>query len=271
MILLGIGLYLLAARCQAQDLFAVPSSQRFAQHLYHVGDYKLAAEEYTRLLFFNPTDDSVFLRLTRIYRLLGRPDSGISLHQTFRSTSSQSSFQLERDYLACLMFSRKRSDFEMALQAGLFVDQITAAKMMVEFDLLERHWAPAAARANDHLEAEWSPRYLHLAQRAHSIKLKSPLMAGILSSIVPGSGKVYTRNAKDAISSFAFVAGLAFQSYRGFRKRGTESISGWLFGSMGLGFYLGSIHGSVKSARLYNDKKTLHLYEEIDRTIGADY
>jgi len=93
-------------------------------------------------------------------------------------------------------------------------------------------------------------------------KRKSKTLAGLMSAIVPSSGRFYARDYKDAIFSLVFIGGTAFQSYKRFNKSGINSAGGWIYGGISFGFYLGNIWGSVKAADRYNEKNYKKVYDE---------
>jgi len=101
----------------------------------------------------------------------------------------------------------------------------------------------------------------------HNIRYKSPFKAGLMSGVIPGSGKFYTKNWQDGVIAFIFVTANAWQSYRGFKKHGTKSAYGWIFGTLSAGFYIGNIFGSVKSAKRYNHKLDDELYIKSANTL----
>ncbi|MCD5383470.1 hypothetical protein LR066_01750 [candidate division WOR-3 bacterium] len=96
---------------------------------------------------------------------------------------------------------------------------------------------------------------------------KSPAIAGLLSSVVPGAGKIYSGRSIDGIQSFITVGAAALQAYLGFRKDGIRSIRGWISSSVGVVFYLGNIYGSVIAARIHNEEKRDALLFQIDGAI----
>jgi len=79
---------------------------------------------------------------------------------------------------------------------------------------------------------------------------KSETIAGILSAIFPGAGKIYTENISDGITSLLFTSALGILSYNNFRNN--HEVRGWIFGALAGYFYAGNIYGSVASARIYN-------------------
>ena len=99
------------------------------------------------------------------------------------------------------------------------------------------------------------------------LQKKSPYLAAGMSTIIPGSGKIYTKNWQDGLVALLFVASNAWQAYRGFSKDGIKSTYGWVFGSIGAGFWLGNIYGSYKSAKKFNNHIQKGYHDKISGVI----
>jgi hypothetical protein len=112
---------------------------------------------------------------------------------------------------------------------------------------------------------------MDLVAQGEIIKLKSPFLAASMSAIVPGSGKFYTRDWKDGLIGLLTVGASAYQSVRGFQRRGVSSGYGWVFGGLATGFYFGNIYGSVQSAKRYNKKKKQNIRLKIENRFNTDY
>lgn len=89
-----------------------------------------------------------------------------------------------------------------------------------------------------------------------SFKGKSPWLAGGMSAILPGSGKIYTGKTGQGIMSFMITTGLGLVTWENQRKRGTDHAATILFGSAFTIFYAGNIYGSMFSAKIANDETT---------------
>lgn len=76
----------------------------------------------------------------------------------------------------------------------------------------------------------------------------------MMSTIIPGSGKAYSKRWGDAVISFLFVTTNAYASYRAFNKKGIKSVNGWIFGGLAFSFYSANLWGSAKAARIYNSQ-----------------
>jgi len=85
-------------------------------------------------------------------------------------------------------------------------------------------------------------------------KSRSPLVAGILSAILPGAGYVYTGQLKEGASAFLINGLLGIGIYELFRNGNTGS--GVLTSLVAAPFYFGNIIGSANSAAIENNKLT---------------
>jgi len=81
---------------------------------------------------------------------------------------------------------------------------------------------------------------------------KSEVLAGILSAIIPGSGKIYTEEYGDGITSFLLTGLFSYLAYTNFDHK--HYTRAWIFTALGAGFYAGNVYGSVASAQIFNAK-----------------
>ncbi len=86
----------------------------------------------------------------------------------------------------------------------------------------------------------------------NNISRKNPVAAGLLSSILPGSGRIYSGCIWDGIFSFLFISGSLSISYLYNREK--RPVPSYTFLSLGFLLYIGDIYGSIKSATNYNEK-----------------
>lgn len=91
---------------------------------------------------------------------------------------------------------------------------------------------------------------------------KNPVKAGILSTLLPGSGKIYTKNYGDGITAFILTGLFTFLSIDNFNSH--HNFRGFLFSGISLFFYSGNIYGSITSAKVYNAKKDFEFNYQID-------
>ena len=99
---------------------------------------------------------------------------------------------------------------------------------------------------------------------------RSPLLAGTLSAVVPGSGQVYCRRYKEGLWAFVVCGAFAFASYEAF-----DHDLEWVGAATtltGLSWYSGNIYGATSAAHKYNrrarDERISNWIERIGVTQG---
>jgi hypothetical protein len=108
-----------------------------------------------------------------------------------------------------------------------------------------------------------------LLLKVKSIKLKSKNNALILSTFVPGLGKLYANQPKNGLISFFSTGLFAFQSYRGFIQKGSSSIYGWIYLTASAAFYAGNIYGAHTAVTRYNNEKINLVRDEIKTSFNC--
>ncbi|WP_337042993.1 tetratricopeptide repeat protein [Emticicia sp. 17c] len=255
----------------AQDLYNYDNSRKFAEYLSKAGQYELATREYERLVFMRPQSDTLKTLLLSMYRRSGKLEEAVSrtrqLYPDFTLMPSLPSIEYSRTLLL-------KTDYKAAKDLWAVNTQMAQPDKIIlsaTAEILQDNYKTAkeildALNSNDH---KLAPDYKALANQAISIKRKSPALAGIMSTIIPGTGRFYTKDWKDGVVSMFFIGTMAFQSIRGFSKSGVKSTRGWIYGSVGLGFYLGNIHGSVVSAKAYNRRSHQSIKNKIENLFNS--
>lgn len=94
-------------------------------------------------------------------------------------------------------------------------------------------------------------------------KRKSPVLAGVMSAVLPGSGKIYAGKTYQGIASIFPIAALALLTNESYHKRGPRSAEFYIFGSMLTVFYVGNIWGSVFSVKINRDENEKLVNQKI--------
>lgn len=94
-------------------------------------------------------------------------------------------------------------------------------------------------------------------------KKKSPLIAGCLSAIVPGLGKLYVGKKGQAIAAFIFTSMFAAQAIEGYYHHGVKSTQFYVYATFFSMFYVGNIWGSVYSVKINNIANNRYANKQI--------
>lgn len=94
----------------------------------------------------------------------------------------------------------------------------------------------------------------YLLQRGMNYSSKSKALAAILSTIIPGSGKIYAGETGAGISSFFLLAGLGGMAAENIIKTGWVSWNSLIFTGLFGVFYIGNIYGSMISVQTYRNR-----------------
>jgi hypothetical protein len=250
---------------RAQNLFDATNSFQFAQYLQQGGQFNLAAIEFERLVFMLPEKDSLKVNLLDCY-LLDRNFEAVHRRALQFQPQNNDARSIFHSYASFALLSNQQYE-----TATLFLNSQNSLTDSGKY----YYQAWSLILQDQYKEAQTivekfknNKAFFGLqAVQEESLKLprKSPFVAGLLSTLVPGSGKWYAHERKDAIIGFLSIAALSYQAYRGFRKDGQKSVYGWISAGLGAGFYLGNIYGSAKSAKRFNKRQYAKLRPSIEK------
>ena len=248
------------------DYYTPENVRKFADYLYSQGDYLRAVGEYQRYLFHHPIDtDQIRYRIALCYRLGGQPMQAIRSFETLlkqtTDTALESSayFQIGISYFLMEQFEKSTEHLENSLtHISDERYQAEAQQFIGLSQLMQRNWLAAESTFNKLQNSkvlnisEKASIYSEYAKQGMQLQERSPFLAGLMSTFVPGAGRLYTGRINDALTSLFTVGLTGWQAYDGFRRDGLSSVKGWTLGTLGGIFYFGNIYGSVISARVYN-------------------
>lgn len=266
-------IFLLSTTClsvanaeKPRDYYTPENVRKFADFLYEQGDYLRAASEFQRYLFYQPVEsDKIYYQIGLCYRLGGKSEKAIRTFSTFLHTFPDSQlvnsarFQIGVAYFLTDQFQQSVNYLDAALPHITDLPSRAVTQELIGLScLMQKRWLDAGKIFNGLQESEVAEvreratLYHNYAMRGTQLPNRSPLLAGILSTILPGAGRLYTGRVGDALTSLFTVGLTGWQAYDGFRRDGFSSAKGWGFGALSGIFYAGNIYGSVISARVYN-------------------
>ncbi len=241
-----------------QDIYDLEHSKVYADFLFSSNQFKLAAEEYERLVFMDPKNPDYKIKLTSSYRKAANYSYGIKrVYELSGGEINKIDKGLSIEYLTMLIYTDSLDKANGFLKSNAVIGRDNNLVFRSCNLLLSQNYKEAGkfVEIAKNENTEFPSQIFELAKSSEKIKFKNPVVAATFSAIIPGTGKVYTGDYADGLVSLLFVASNAWQSYKGFEKNGLNSISGWIFGGVTLGFYIGNIYGSAKSAKKHNKLK----------------
>jgi len=260
--------------CTGQNLYDLKNSKSFASYLSRTKQYSLAAQEYERIVFLDPNDASARLSLIQSYRLSEQyPFALKRLNELHPKGISSLTETFTDEYIKLLFYNK---NFDIASDVINISDKILPEKKsryQMGLFILNNQWDEAYEYSINKTEIKdnkWNS-LKSIATEHQSLKYKSPFLAASFSTIIPGSGKIYTSDWKDGLFALLFTGTSIWQSYRGFHKNGLKSAYGWIFGAIAIGYYGGNIYGSWKAAKIFNSNLDHELFHKAESIIFSDF
>jgi len=259
------------SNCFSQNLYDYEHTKKFADYLFKSKQYELSAQEFERLIFLNPSDFDAKLQLIKSYRLSNNYNSGITKLESYFNEKINLTSDFSKEYLKLLVLNNN------FIKAGEFLknnNNLTNQyknQFTLNLLVLDKDWILAKDYINSSKNIDFNPVLITTINEASIIKYKKPGYAMLMSAIIPGTGKIYSKEWKNGLISLLFVAANSWQAYRGFSKQGIKSTYGWIFGSLSFGFYCGNIYGSYKSAKRFNNNINDKYLNEAKNIIYSDF
>ena len=266
-----------AAAEESIEYYSPENIRKFADYLYEQGDYLRAIGEYQRYLFYRPQEsETINYRIAVCYRFGGKSAQAIQSFQTLLRTYPESQYTSRIYYqIGATYFLMDRYD-QSARFLSDTLPRITDRQQHAEAEqliglsyLMQKRWSEAGEifkglQGADIIRVrEKAAVYNIYAENGEKLPTRSPFFAGLLSTVVPGAGRLYTGRLADALNTLFTVGLTGWQAYDGFRRDGLASVKGWTLGTLCGVFYVGNIYGSVISARVYNR----HITDEFLATL----
>jgi tetratricopeptide (TPR) repeat protein len=241
-------------------LAAAQNDTAFANHLMRERDYFRAITEYKKIEFYT-TSDAVreFSRLQigkSYYRSAKYKSSIRSLARLINETDPYSHVQSESYLYLGLNYYR----MGVWPTAEYYWQQMkdSSGQTAPYFALLhaERSDWQTARRVLEGVRG-WAG-VAETFSHGERLPRRSPLISGILSTLVPGLGQVYSRHAYDGLQAFLFVGAFGFASYMAYRYD-SKFNKNYVTTSVAVGitgvFHLANVIGATKTAAYYNRRQ----------------
>jgi len=275
-----------AARSEPRNLVITDELQLGLAEMFMVeGEYYRAITEYKKFLYFFPDAEHtgyVQLQIGMAYYHGGECPQAIDAFSKVRQhypsgqfaaaafyegvcRSRLKNFQAAQDSFARVIAYDPASPQAADALAGMSLSAIDREDWEGSRQTLQRLAdnypdLPRGAAARDAL-----PLLEEVADRPR----KSPVVAGTMSALIPGSGQAYAGRYRDGLTAFLinglFIAGTAVAIDQG--NYATAAV----VGGIGLPFYLGNIYGAANAANLWNLSLHRDLRDRLAVTLDYRY
>jgi TM2 domain-containing membrane protein YozV len=240
----------------SQNFHTPENIKLFADYLFCSKDYLRAVLEYEEYIK-HYDNDTVLFKIALGYSKIENYSEAV---QRFMNISVQSDYysSARLEYLKSKLFLEDYNsiiDFSKNNLGNNELKLINMSILLSDKNLPERNNFIFAFENNlrtqieDFYDYKINPPY------------KSPLLAGIFSTVVPGSGKLYTNQISEGLTSLLLNGLFAFLSYNNFKN--DHTTRGWIFAGVGAFFYAGNIYGSAVSANIYNQRVDYEYKENV--------
>ena len=243
---------LLAVTCsvnfaQDYDYYGYPASIKFIQHLWCENDYLRAAMEADRLMQRYRNDTLLYIGGVTRSRLGLYDSSGIML----RSISTP---LLQENAALFLLGNSLRQKKKITLDGSypLIADR-RETKQLLALEALCRNEHLSDTLPSQLFDTEDdNAEYHDLMALRKDPPYRSPALALVLSTFIPGSGKMYAGAVADGLTAFVLTGVTAVVAYLSFSDQ--QYLRGTILTAASLFFYSGGLYGSYEAAENYNLK-----------------
>jgi TM2 domain-containing membrane protein YozV len=235
------------------DFHSPENIKKFADHLFCENDYLRAVEEYESIknVLLNDTID---FKIMLCYSELG-------MYQMSNLSKVPFSNSLFKKDAVCLSlknrFKESPESFYLLFEISTYFFSLEDSSTLNYFQklsgvsyLLGTHEILPKEKIINPFESSDKKIISDYYDWKTDPPYKSPALAGILSAVIPGSGKMYVGEWGDGITALLVTGLFAFLAYDNFQADHTTRA--WIFTGLGAFFYAGNIYGSVASAQIFN-------------------
>lgn len=250
---------------QSNPLKQPQNIKLFADHLFCEQDYLRAAEEYLSL-DESYLSDTIIYKIAKSFSVIGELDK--SVNYFCRIPTSSAFYDASKREIGKIYFL---NEDEISLNK-IIVNKDNSFNDLLKLKIalrLSKNQIDGLENLLTYEDEDFTVLNKFYYQRENP-DYKSELAAGILSAIIPGSGKIYTEEFSDGITAFILTGIFSYLAYDNLKHE--HKFRGYLFSGIAAGFYLGNIYGSVASAQIFNAKVDFNFIQSLsDFLINRNY
>jgi tetratricopeptide (TPR) repeat protein len=253
----------------------------FADKLFSEGKFDEAVVEYQRLLYFFPDSEerySILMKIARCYKYSESYDKAAKTLSEIitgcfdKEIADKAIFELGDTHYLYGEYEGASAEFKKVIERTNDVEQEKKAGFMLTFSYL-RSDEPQKAyettlKLND-LRSKFPDDMDKLVQGVNGyldLKQKSPVISGLLSAVLPGSGHFYISRFRDGILALILNGLFTTCAIEFFDK--DQIAPGVLFTVIESSIYSGTIFSSVSQTHKYNRFIRTEYIDKLETKIG---
>ena len=260
--------------------YAENQQYHYAEQLFGSGDYQAARRAYKRILFDHPDTqrrDVVDYRIAESYYHQNLPELAERRFQEFSATHPnsplrfRSQLMLGRLHFDAEKYALARTMLFELLNRSKDVEVVAAAHYLrgwcyvhtSDWNKAITEFRRADAAASNYPERKKAGQLADIVLNETPLSLKSPEMAGWLSTIIPGSGQLYVGSVKEGIFAAAVTGTFIYLAADAIRERRYVDCAG--ISLVGWHFYWGNRTDARRLASEYNEQREQEFIETLKR------
>lgn len=233
------------------DFFSPENRLSFGNYLYSEKDYLRALNEFKEFLKYE-NRDTVRFKFAECFLRIGRfREAADNFKSLFYNSSLKDESRLA--FLESLFRTNDLIYFRSTVKQESYI----TGKYLLEIDRLYfiTHLMDNSILPDTNIFFSAFPdsnknEIKKFYQRKKYPDYKNPVTAALLSSIIPGLGKIYIGEVSDGLTSLIATGVLTFLAVNNFKQN--HNFRGWLFTGLAAFSYAGNIYGSAASAQIFN-------------------
>lgn len=235
----------------ALNLNSPENIKKFADYLFCSQDYLRSIFEYEKYLKTN-FNDTVKFKIGFAYFKIGKLEESRKIFSNIKYNSEfYDDSRLQN--LKSIFMLEDFHDLRTVYLTSTFKDEeyLTRAKKLYYFSYFFQNTNfPEKNNFLKIFNREEKKAVLNFYERKKNLSFKKPLLAAVMSAIIPGSGKIYTEEYGDGITAFLATGLFTYLAAANFNAN--HNLRAWIFTGAAVFFYTGNVYGSAASAQIYN-------------------
>jgi hypothetical protein len=240
----------LKAQPSEENIFSPENRLKFGDFLFCGKDYLRAVSEYRSYLQLQ-SSDTVRYKVGVALSEMGHYSESIdNFKGLFYNSTLGEEAKLEFIKLNFITESGKYFRDLVENKTYAIDNHSVSLTKLYYASFLKDNVLPDSVKLLSAFDDEGKNTILNFYSRRKYPGFKDENLAGLLSAVLPGLGKIYSDETGDGITSFLFTGVLTFLAVNNFNNN--HPTRGWIFTGLAAYFYAGNIYGSMAAAQNYN-------------------